>query len=376
MRRLAVLAALLPLAALAQPDPYAPTPLAPGTFEMTVTDGTARDVAGTAVFVVHPAALGGGWTLLLDDGTDLVAFERASAPGLAGASFGDARAATAAPGAVLAYVRFDDASAGVYSTGAAPPASPNRLAIAETDDAHTVGAFDFSAVRVDADGTERGLRLAGRFHALDEPDDGGSGSGGTAGGSFPPLGAGRDCPAVWDWVGGIYGGMGSWSGYVSTANVGGPVSLVDGQALGSTGWQFQLANGCNQTLPGAYVSTFGHTATGLRAGIYRITNAFTEELPGPYSVTAGLGQMYGRAYVYVSGYFWISSVGRERVAGTYSGYAAPIPVPNQPSPPVLFTYGRFSARRAGPIRVDLPPGVSLPPGTTLPPGVEIRDGDD
>ncbi|NNF58319.1 MAG: hypothetical protein HKN04_08755 [Rhodothermaceae bacterium] len=92
MRRLLALSLfLLPFAALAQPDPYEPTPLVPGTFELTVHDGEERTVEGMAVFVAHPEALGGGWTLLMDDGTELFAFERGSQPGLDGADFGDER---------------------------------------------------------------------------------------------------------------------------------------------------------------------------------------------------------------------------------------------------------------------------------------------
>ena len=76
---------LFPLVALAQPDP---SPLTPGTFDLTVTeaDGTERIVDGWAAVHAYPAALG-GWTLVLDDGEDLVAIERATAPDLDGAAF-------------------------------------------------------------------------------------------------------------------------------------------------------------------------------------------------------------------------------------------------------------------------------------------------
>ena len=80
---------LIPFVALAQPDPSA---LAPGTFDLTITeaDGAERLVEGWAAVHGYPAALG-GWTLVLDDGEDLVAIERATAPDLDGAAFADAR---------------------------------------------------------------------------------------------------------------------------------------------------------------------------------------------------------------------------------------------------------------------------------------------
>ena len=104
---------LFPLVALAQPDP---SPLTPGTFDLTVTeaDGTERIVDGWAAVHAYPAALG-GWTLVLDDGEDLVAIERATAPDLDGAAFADARDVSDDDDA-RAYLRLDDLSVGPTAT--------------------------------------------------------------------------------------------------------------------------------------------------------------------------------------------------------------------------------------------------------------------
>ncbi len=373
MRRLLALALLAPLAALAQPDPDAPTPLAPGTFELTLTsaDGAERLVEGPALVHAYLEALG-GWTLVLDDGADLVALERAAPPTLGPTAVGDARQ-PAPDDDARAYLRLADASAGGFSTGHAPPASPNRLVVTETDDDHTVGAFDFAAVAVAADGAETPLTVRGRFHALTEPDGGGDDDGDPDGPASPPVATSADCPDVWDQLGGIYGGMGSWTGFSNETNVGGPIMLMTGAAMGVPGWQLNMPNGCNPDFPTSvgYVQSIGHTATPLRAGIYRITNAHTGEPPGAFEVVASISAPYDRFYAYTSGYVWITSISDGRVNGTYSGYALPVPDPTKPPAPLLFSYGRFSARDGAPGPVSLPPGVALPEGVELPPGVEL-----
>ena len=362
---------LLPFVALAQPDP---SPLAPGTFDLTITeaDGAERLVEGWAAVHAYPAALG-GWTLVLDDGEDLVAIERATAPDLDGAAFADARDVVE-DDAARAYLRLGDLSVGAYSSGAQSPRSRNRLTITETDDDHTLGAFDFAAVRVEADATETSIRVVGRFHAITDPDGPGGGEGDGDGG-FPPIVTSGDCPDIWDTLGGIHGGLGSWTGFANETNVGGPVFFVNGAMMGAPGWQLQLTNGCNLNYPGTYTMTVGHTATPLRAGIYRILDAFSETPPGPGEVLSGLSAPYDRSYVYTSGYVWISSISDGRVRGTYSGYATPIPDPTRPPTPTLFSYGRFSARDTSPAGITLPPGVDLPPGTRLPPGIRTGQND-
>ncbi len=369
MRFAALFLALLPLAALAQPDPFAPTPLIPGTFELTVHDDGERDVEGTALFTAYPEALGGGWTLLLNSDLELFAFERGSRPTMAGADFSDARTTSAPDNNVHAYVRLDDESAGVFSTGASPPDSPNRLGIAESDAQHVLGAFDFSAVRVSEDGSEDRLRISGRFHALEKPNDGGDGGDGGGDGGGPPIATSGTCPDIFGTV-----GAGRWSGNANRTNVGGPASVVDASAMGGQGWQMQLLNGCNVNYPGSYTLGFNHMHA-LRTGIYRVLDVRSQTRPGIFEVAGYIEYPYNMLYAFSSGYLWITNVEGNQIDGTYSGFAVAVPpTPDTPPGPPLFNFGRFSARSSA-RGVQLPPGFELPEGVELPPGVELPTGD-
>jgi hypothetical protein len=323
MRRLLplVLLALAPLAAHAQPDPYGPPPLAPGTFELQITGDVERTVTGPAVFAFIPRAQGDPaepWTLTLRSGHDTFVFQRdAGRPGLEGAPVGDGDLEARRrqpPYHVLVLAQLADEFIGFHSTGSVPPASANHMRVAESDDEHVLGSFDFAAMQVGFDQEEgRRIRVVGRYHAL-APD------------AVPPgSDAMPDFGAFSAHVGGV-----PWSGVASFVGVAGQ------------GLQIQLSGGAAAASAGTI--TFGLMGAGAvqASRTYRLLDP--NNLTGPPPADAMLGGISPTTpppLFFRSGSVTITAMTEDRVSGTFHGIAAP---PEGMAGPAQAVFGAFSAR--------------------------------
>ncbi|NNF58318.1 MAG: hypothetical protein HKN04_08750 [Rhodothermaceae bacterium] len=222
-----------------------------------------------------------------------------------------------------------------------------------------IGAFDFAAVRVIANDDERDLRIAGRFHALEEPDgsDGGGGNN-----NYLPIAADQTCPEFYDSI-----GAGQWVGLANEMNMGGPAIVVSQPV----GWQIQLPNRCNENFKPVTV-TLGAPMHSLRPGIYRMVNPLSGRPGlGPFEVTGSMQNPYNSPYYLTYGYVWITRVDQGRADGQYSGYAVSHPQFGGPS---INTREQFSAAGGGVTDFELPDGIELTEGVELPPGVELPTG--
>jgi hypothetical protein len=338
MRRLllAVLLMLAPLAALAQPDPYGPPPLTPGTFELQITGDVERTITGPAVFAFIPRAQGDPaepWTLTLRSGHDTFVFQRDSGqPGLEGAPIGDGDLDTRRqqpPHHVLVLAQLADEFIGFHSTGSVPPSSANHMRVAESDDAHVLGSFDLAAMQEGFDEEEgKRIRVVGRYHAL-------------APGAVPPGSDGMpDFGSFRATVGGA-----PWSGVASFVGVAGQ------------GVQIQLSGGGSAASAGTI--TFGLMGAGaVQAGrTYRLLDPSSLSGPPPAdAMLGGIAPTTPPPLFFRSGSVTITAVTEDRVSGTFQGIAAP---PEGMPGPAQAVSGAFSARAqtgAVPGGVDAPGG--------------------